>query len=114
MNSLFTGYEAEIARRQKLYLGGEALAKCFSNILGESVKVIRSYEVATKTAPLKQETAFRVLDTLFYESDNQTKRGFTLTLENIGFIKDYVRYIINGRLGWHVDEYIQQLSRPVV
>ena len=113
MNFLFSEYEAEIARRKKLYLGGEEIAKYFSNILGEALEVIRTYERVTKTAPLKKETAFLLLDTLFYESDNQTKRGFTLTLKNIGFIKDYVRYVINGRLGWHVDEYIQELSRPV-
>jgi len=107
-------YKAAIAQRRTLYLGGEVLATSFGKILGESIQVIRGYECATKTAPLKKKTAFQLLDILFYDSDNQTERGFTLTPENIGFIKDYVRYVINGRLGWHVDEYIQALSRPAV
>jgi hypothetical protein len=107
-------YKAAVAHRRTLYLGGPDLATCFGEILRQSLDVIQSYQVATKTAPLKKETAFLLLDTLFYDSDNQTKRGFTLTPENIAFIKDYVRYIINGRLGWHVDEYIQELSTPAV
>ena len=107
-------YKAAVAHRRTLYRGGPVLATCFGKILRQSVDVIQSYQVATKTATLKKETAFLLLDTLFYDSDNQTKRGFTLTLENIAFIKDYVRYVINGRLGWHVDEYIQELSTPAV
>jgi len=96
---------------RKYYLGGDALAICFGQILGESVAVIRAYEIATKTAPLNKHIAFLVLDTLFYTPENKDKRGFTLTAENIEFIKQYVHYIICGRIGWHVDEYIAELSR---
>lgn len=107
-------YHKEVARRRELYLGSEDLTICFGKILVEAVRVIQSYQVATNTAPLQKHTAFQLLDTLFYDPDNETKRGFTLSVENIAFIKDYVSYIISGRLGWHVDEYISELSKPVV
>lgn len=111
---MFENYHKEVVHRRELYLGSEDLTTCFGKILVEAVGVIQSYQVATNTAPLRKHTAFQVLDTLFYDPDNETKRGFTLTVENIAFIKDYVRYVINGRLGWHVDEYISELSKPVV
>ena len=109
-----TECKAEVTRDLPLYQGGEDLANCFGKILGAAVEVILGYERATMTFPLKQKTAFRLLDILFYDDDNATKRGFNLTAENTVFIKQYVRHIICGRTGWHVDEYIASLPREDV
>ena len=101
-----------IAYLKTLYKGGAVLANKFSDILSMAVNVIRTYERDTETSPLSNHTAFAVLDTLFYDPENQSKRGFTLTEENIEFIKQYLKFIVGGRLGWHVDEYVEQLSTP--
>ena len=112
--SVMSECKAEVASGQPLYQGGKDLANCFGKILGEAVEVILGYERATNTRPLKQKTAFQLLDILFYDDDNATKRGFNLTAENTVFIKQYVSHIIGGRLGWHVDEYIASLPREDV
>ena len=113
LSVIYNEQKKRIAYLKTLYKGGAFLADKFSDILSMAVNVIRNYERATETAPLSKHTAFAVLDTLFYDPDNKSKRGFTLTEENIEFIKQYLQFIVGGRLGWHVDEYVQQLSIPV-
>ena len=101
-----------IAFSKTLYKGGDFLAGKFSYILEMARDVLKTYARATDTYILSQVTAFAVLDTLFYDPENQSKRGFTLTEENIVFLKQYLKFI-GGRAGWHIDEYVQQLSIPV-